>query len=194
MVSNLGFLCRNQMRIQNPVKTRHLRWLFKTLHLRCLKGFWICPWKCRKGSPLIQRNPLNNIWDVSTVIQWFIKRKLFFSHYFSRTLLCHWDDCFQECLWMTTQKSRSSCPEVFCKKVVLWNLAKFRGKHLCQSLFSCNFIKKGTSSQLFFCKFCDIFKNTFSYRTRMTVLDKQKKQIKGTLTQIWKSANILVFI
>ena len=27
---------------------------------------------------------------------------------------------------------RSSRPEVFCKKVVLKNFAKFRGKHLCQ--------------------------------------------------------------
>ena len=30
---------------------------------------------------------------------------------------------------------RSSCPEVFCKKGVLNNFAKFTGKHLCQSLF-----------------------------------------------------------
>ena len=32
-------------------------------------------------------------------------------------------------------KSRSSCPEVFCKKGVLRNFAKFTGKQLCQSLF-----------------------------------------------------------
>ena len=30
---------------------------------------------------------------------------------------------------------RSSCPEVFCKKDVLRNFAKFTGKHLCQSFF-----------------------------------------------------------
>ena len=30
---------------------------------------------------------------------------------------------------------RSSRPEVFCKNSVLWNFAKFAGKHLCQSLF-----------------------------------------------------------
>ena len=30
---------------------------------------------------------------------------------------------------------RSSCPEVFCKKDVLRNIAKLTGKHLCQSLF-----------------------------------------------------------
>ena len=28
-----------------------------------------------------------------------------------------------------------SCPDVFCKKRVLWNFAKFTGKCLCQSLF-----------------------------------------------------------
>ena len=30
---------------------------------------------------------------------------------------------------------RNSRPEVFCKKGVLWNFAKFTRKHLCQSLF-----------------------------------------------------------
>ena len=30
---------------------------------------------------------------------------------------------------------RSSCLEVFCKKSVLKNLAKFTGKHLCRSFF-----------------------------------------------------------
>ena len=33
---------------------------------------------------------------------------------------------------------RSSRPEVFCKKGVLWNFAKFIGKYLCQSLFLIN--------------------------------------------------------
>ena len=32
------------------------------------------------------------------------------------------------------KNSRSSRPEVFCKKGVLENVAKFTGKHLCQSL------------------------------------------------------------
>ena len=31
--------------------------------------------------------------------------------------------------------SRSSLPEVFCKKGALRNFAKFTGKYLCQSLF-----------------------------------------------------------
>ena len=32
--------------------------------------------------------------------------------------------------------SKSSRPEVFCKKCALRNFAKFKGKHLCQRLFS----------------------------------------------------------
>ena len=65
---------------------------------------------------------------------------------------------------------RSSRPEVFCKKGVLRNFAKFTGKHLCQSLFqSCrshawNFIKKETLAEVFFCEFCENSKSTFSYR------------------------------
>ena len=31
--------------------------------------------------------------------------------------------------------SKSSRPEVFCKKDILKNFAKFAGKHLCKSLF-----------------------------------------------------------
>ena len=66
---------------------------------------------------------------------------------------------------------RSSRPGVFCKKGVLENFIKFTGKHLCQSLCNftkkeaCNFIKIETLAQVFSCKFCEIFKNTFFYRT-----------------------------
>ena len=55
----------------------------------------------------------------------------------------------------------SSHPEVFFKKGVLRNFAKFTGKHLCQSLF----IKKETLAQVFSCEFCEISKNTFYYTT-----------------------------
>ena len=62
---------------------------------------------------------------------------------------------------------RSSHSEVFYKKAVLRNFTKFTGKHLCQSLFinACNFAKKETLAQVFFCEFCKISKNTFSFRT-----------------------------
>ena len=68
--------------------------------------------------------------------------------------------------------SRSSCPEVFYKKGVLRNFAKFTGKHLCQSLFFNNvaglrpatLLKNETVAQVFSFEFCKISK-TFSYRT-----------------------------
>ena len=61
-------------------------------------------------------------------------------------------------------------PEVFY--VRKGNFAKFTGKHLCQSIFlkkaqACNFIKKETLAQVFSCKFCEICKNTFCYRTAL---------------------------
>ena len=69
-------------------------------------------------------------------------------------------------------KYRSSRTEVFCKKDVLRNFAKFTGKHLCQRLFfnkvaglACKFIKKESLAQVFSCEFCEISKNTFFYRT-----------------------------
>ena len=58
--------------------------------------------------------------------------------------------------------------EVFCKKGVFKNFAKFTEKHLCQSLFfkklqasACNFIKKETLAQVFSCEICEIFKNIY---------------------------------
>ena len=56
----------------------------------------------------------------------------------------------------------SSRPEVFCKKDVFRNSAKFTGKNLCQSLFFNkledvrHFIKKETLVQVFSCEFGEI--------------------------------------
>ena len=61
---------------------------------------------------------------------------------------------------------RSSRTEVFCKKGVLRNFAKFTGKHLGKGLFSkkvADCLKK-TLTQVFSCEFREISK-TFSYRT-----------------------------
>ena len=63
---------------------------------------------------------------------------------------------------------RSGRRAVFCKKGVLRNLAKFTGRHLWQSLFFnkvAGLIEKETLAQVFSCEFCQISKNTFSYRT-----------------------------
>ena len=50
------------------------------------------------------------------------------------------------------------------KKYIFKNFAKFAVKHLCQSLFF-SFSIKQTLAQVFSCEFCEIFKNTFFYRT-----------------------------
>ena len=89
---------------------------------------------------------------------------------------------------------RSNRRELFCKKAVPKNFAKFTGKNLCRSLCfnikvaglvleslfnkiaglkakkrlqhqACNFIKKETVAQVFSCEFCEISRNTFFYRT-----------------------------
>ena len=82
---------------------------------------------------------------------------------------------------------RDSRPKVFCKKHVLKNFPKFTGKHLCQSLFlnkvgglwlqACKFIKSEILTQVFSCEFCEIFKNTFIYRTPL--LDAPAYRLKS---------------
>ena len=66
-------------------------------------------------------------------------------------------------------------PEVFCKKGVLRNFARFTGKHLRQRFFfnkvadqACNFIKKESLVQVLSCEFCEISKNIFFTEHRRT--------------------------
>ena len=68
--------------------------------------------------------------------------------------------------------ARSSRPEVFSKVGVLENFTKFAEKHLYQSLsfnkvagLSLQLYLKKESGTCVFCEFCEIFKNTFFYRT-----------------------------
>ena len=60
--------------------------------------------------------------------------------------------------------NRSSRPEVFCKKGVCRNFAKFTGKHLYQSLIF-NKVAIKTLAQVFSYEVCEISKNTFFHRT-----------------------------
>ena len=88
---------------------------------------------------------------------------------------------------------RSSPPEVFCKKDVLKNFAKFTGKHLCQSLLfnkdtglrPATLLKRETQAQVFSCEFCEIFKNNFFYRTSLVAASVLRNFAKLTsdLTQ-----------
>ena len=58
-----------------------------------------------------------------------------------------------------TLKFESSSEDEILMMTILRNLAKFRGKHLCQRLFFnkvaglCNFIKKETLSRMFSCEY-----------------------------------------
>ena len=42
---------------------------------------------------------------------------------------------------------------------------------------ACNFIKKDTLVQMFSCEFCEISKNTFSYRTSLVAASSSSKQV-----------------
>ena len=84
---------------------------------------------------------------------------------------------------------RSSRPEVFCRKGVLRNFAKFTGKHLCQRL---NFIKKETLAQVFSCELCKIFKNAFfteQLRTTASIEIKVTSLLRPTV-HLSKNGNL----
>ena len=76
-------------------------------------------------------------------------------------------NCLSQNLWIY----RSSRPEVFCRKGVLRNFAKFTGKHLWKSLFFNKVaglrplllltLLKRDSGQVFSCEFRETSKNTF---------------------------------
>ena len=66
-------------------------------------------------------------------------------------------------------RSRSSHAEVFCKKGILINFAKFTGKHLWVSFLIKLLDKKETLAQVFSCEFCEISKNTFFNKTPLVV-------------------------
>ena len=68
----------------------------------------------------------------------------------------------------TNRNYRSNRREVFCKKGVVENFAKFKGKHLCLRVslsFLIKLLKKRLWHKVFSCEFCEIFKNTFFDRT-----------------------------
>ena len=86
---------------------------------------------------------------------------------------------------------------MFCKKGAFRNFGRLTGKHLCQSLFfnkvaglnlfyrtpldDCLLFKKDTLAWVCFCEFCEISRNTFSYRTPLVAVC-----IENTVTQ-WEN-------
>ena len=94
--------------------------------------------------------------------------------------------------------SRSSHWMCSVRKGVLRNFAKFTGKHLGQNLFfnkvAClrpepyNFIKKEVLAQVLSFEFCEISKNTFSYRAH-PVVASGSFVIRGILTVVVRHMN-----
>ena len=94
---------------------------------------------------------------------------------------------FSQAVWRSPANKEN--PEMFCKKDVLQNFAKFTGKHLCQSLYfnkvtvyACNFIKKETLAQVFSCKFSEMSKKKFSYRTPPVAASAFFRKVKANIT------------
>ena len=88
-------------------------------------------------------------------------------------------------------------PEVFYKKYVFKNFAKFTGKQLWQSLFFNKVAgEEETLMEVFSCEFCQIFKNTlFTEHLRVTafVQKKEKKNSKCSNCEI-STLNFIMYI
>ena len=80
--------------------------------------------------------------------------------------------------------SRSSHLQMFLKIGDLKNFAIFTGKHLCWSLNACNLIKKETSTQVFSCEYCEIFRYSFFYKRTSAVAAFGSQRI--WLLNTWK--------
>ena len=157
-------------------------------------------WRHRKPRPLVHTVEAGLVISKSSYLQTNYEILAKFRGWCPRRAETNlWEQSFKIgktkfCLRFKSQKkyrrNRSSRPEVFCKKGVPRNFAKFTGKHLCQRFFfnkvaglACNFIIKESLAQVFSCKFCEISKNTFFYRTqvaasKITVF----KKIRDSLT------------
>ena len=91
------------------------------------------------------------------------------------------------------QKIQKQSPRDVLKKGVLRNLTKFTGKYLCQSLLFnkvAGFIKKGSLAQGFSSEFCEISRNTFSYRTPQ-VTSSENTEIVNRSWSTWHSKSFL---
>ena len=81
-------------------------------------------------------------------------------------------------------------PEVFYKKGILKNFAKFTRKHGCEA---CNFIKKETLGQVFSCELCEIFKKTF-FTEHLQATASDHNKFKPWDTKSVKLRQCLTFI
>ena len=75
----------------------------------------------------------------------------------SRRLLLY----FHESFFFLRPTIRSSRPEMFCKKGVLKNFAKFKGKQYFNKVAGVSFMENETQAQAFSREFCEIFRSSF---------------------------------
>ena len=86
---------------------------------------------------------------------------------------------------------RNGPPEVFCKKDILTNFAKFTGKHLCQSLFfnkvvdlrSATLLKKRLGNRCFPVNFAKVLRTPFfTEHLRWLLLNATAIEVKKHLS------------
>ena len=68
---------------------------------------------------------------------------------------------FTLCHFAVSMQCRSSRTEVFCKKCALRNVAKFTGKHLCQSLFRATLLRRRLWHRCFSVNFAKFLRTLF---------------------------------
>ena len=114
-------------------------------------------------SDLVGEPASSLIINFEQVIESFVVLIIFFTFFLSMVNCTFYKRTIKSnCILFSCHiRVRSSHQDLFCKKGVLRNSAKFTRKCLCQS----HFFKKETLAQVFSCEFCKIFKNFVSYRT-----------------------------
>ena len=108
-------------------------------------------------------------------------------HFFSKFEIMQWNGLFN---------NRNSHQRCSLRKGILRNFAKFRGKHLYQSLFfnkvAGTFLKKETQAQVFSCEFCEISQNTFFIEHFWATASEERRLFKLASNKCVKTACVCI--
>ena len=131
-------------------------------------------------SKMFKRRKLRNKWKISILLKSVATITIF---YFDISFKCDKKLIQGQVSYKTLclQSRFLSRPEVYCKKGVFRNFAKFTGKQLRQSLFFNNVVdlrpaallKKEALAQVFPCEFCEMSENPFLQNTSSGSLSVQ---------------------
>ena len=129
---------------------------------------------------MFKRRKLRNKWKISILLKLVATITIF---YFDISFKCDKKLIQGQVSYKTLclQSRFLSRPEVYCKKGVFRNFAKFTGKQLRQSLFFNNVVdlrpaallKKEALAQVFPCEFCEMSENPFLQNTSSGSLSVQ---------------------